>query len=88
MRAIPILLLMVVGCSQATTDEESVQKTDSKIQNSTINVQLGVANAPNNQQTSNVTTPSNIPLDENGQPAKDELAFEAPKGNPYLLTGS
>lgn len=120
------MLLVVVGCSQATTNEESVQKTDSNSQSSPIDEQLVAANAPDNQQASDVTTPNkpekrpglnrderrmikevsgkeskpsrrkgasqrrrkqrpsddfeddNIAPDENGQPAKDELAFEAP----------
>ena len=120
------MLLIVVGCSQATTNEESVRKTDSQSQSSTIDEQLVAANAPDNQQASDVTTPNkpekrpglnrderrmikevsgkeskpsrrkgasqrrrkqrpsddfedgNIAPDENGQPAKDELAFEAP----------
>ena len=58
MRATPILLLIVVGCSQVTTDEESVQKADSKSQSSTIDEQLVASNAPNYQQASNVTTPN------------------------------
>ena len=120
------MLLIVVGCSQATTNEESVQKTDSNSQSSPIDEQLVAANAPDNQQASDVTMPNkpekrpglnrderrmikevsgkeskpsrrkgasqrrrkqwpsgdleddNIAPDENGQPAKDELAFEAP----------
>ena len=120
------MLLIVVGCSQATTNEESVQKTDSNSQSSPIDEQLVAANAPDDQQASDVTTPNkpekrpglnrderrmikevsgkeskpsrrkgasqrrrkqrpsddleddNIAPDKNGQPAKDELAFEAP----------
>ena len=120
------MLLIVVGCSQSTTNEEPVQKTDSKSQRSTIDEQPVADNAPSNQQASDVTTPNepekrprlnhdekrmskdvsgeeskasrrkeasqrrkkkrpsdnseddNIPPDENEQPSKDELAFDAP----------
>jgi len=130
------MLLIVVGCSQATTNAESAQESDTESQSSTIDGHLVAANAPNNQQASDVTTPNkpekrpelnrderrmikeisgkeskpsrrkgasqrrkkqrpsddfdddNIPLDENGQPAKDELAFDAPKGNPHSVKGS